>query len=393
MTDGATPTRWVGVGISALSDAGQAGTAATRAAIRGEDAKLVVVFASRSYDLAALLLAIGQQTGNDVPVIGCTTAGEIGSGGLSRSSVSVTVLGGSGFTVETSSSPLSVGGRGAGRAIAEAGRTSIPAGDNQVFLMLIDGLSPNHEEVLRAAYTVLGENVPLVGGAAGDDAKMERTQQFHNGEVLTEAVVGALISSDAPFGIGARHGWQPVGDPMTITKSVGGRLFSLDGKPALDAYLDRLVAPAEAYHDAAAFRAFAAIRPLSIKRHTGGEVRGVDAQPDFANRSLGCTGELPQGGQAWAMRGDATSVLAATGEACEEAMRALNGRPAIAMMAFDCLGRFLALGDDGVNEELSIIATSAGDAALSGLYTYGEIARTRGMHGYHHMTLVMLAIA
>ncbi|MEO6712301.1 MAG: FIST C-terminal domain-containing protein [Mycobacteriales bacterium] len=206
-------------------------------------------------------------------------------------------------------------------------------------------------------------------------------------------MVGALISSDAPFCIGTRHGWQPVGEPMTITKSVDGRVFSLDGRPALDAYLDRLVAPAEAYTDLAAFRAFAATRPLSIKRRTGGEVRGVDAQPDFANRSLSCSGELPQGGQAWAMRGDTSSVIAATREACDEAMGVLGDRRPIAVMAFDCLGRYLALGDAGIKEELSIIAESAGGAALSGLYTYGEIARTRGMHGYHHMTLVVLAIA
>ncbi|MEO6712300.1 MAG: FIST N-terminal domain-containing protein [Mycobacteriales bacterium] len=186
MTDSDTTMRWVGVGTSALPDARQAGSAAARAAMHSSDPKLVVVFASDSYDLPVLLSAISQETG-DAPLVGCTSAGQIGTAGLSRSSVSVTILGGPGFTVSTSSSPLSVGGHAAGTKIAGTGRAAIPAGDNQLFLMLIDGLSPNHEAVVRGVYTVLGESVPLVGGAAGDDEKMESTAQFHNNVVLTRA--------------------------------------------------------------------------------------------------------------------------------------------------------------------------------------------------------------
>jgi hypothetical protein len=32
-------------------------------------------------------------------------------------------------------------------------------------------------------------------------------------------------------------------------------------------------------------------------------------------------------------------------------------------------------------------------APVAGFYTYGEIARTRGMRGFHNQTLVVLSIA
>ena len=36
--------------------------------------------------------------------------------------------------------------------------------------------------------------------------------------------------------------------------------------------------------------------------------------------------------------------------------------------------------------------TQAGGTPLAGFYTWGEIARTRGINGFHNQTLVVLAV-
>ena len=36
---------------------------------------------------------------------------------------------------------------------------------------------------------------------------------------------------------------------------------------------------------------------------------------------------------------------------------------------------------------------ACGGAPVAGFYTYGEIARTRGISGFHNQTLVVLAVA
>ena len=82
--------------------------------------------------------------------------------------------------------------------------------------------------------------MPLVGGCAGDDLKMTRTFQFYGDRVLTDSVVAAGIASDAPLGIGVRHGWRRVGEPMVVTGSTGNQVFTLDDQPALDVYLERV---------------------------------------------------------------------------------------------------------------------------------------------------------
>jgi hypothetical protein len=220
---------------------------------------------------------------------------------------------------------------------------------------------------------------------------MQATAQLHGDRVLRSAVVAAAIASDAPLGIGVRHGWRRVGEPMLVTHSDGNRVLSLDDAPALDVYLQRLGAPPAAWMDAQAFTRFALTHPLGLSRRSGEEVRFV-AGADFDDRSLLCVAHVPQGGLTWFMDGDDASVLEATDAACRDAVAALDGRSPLGLVAFDCIARRGVLGDPGIRNEVDRIASFAGGAPVAGFYTYGEIARTHGISGFHNQTLVVLAV-
>ena len=232
------PARWFGVGSADGLEPGS-GARAAREALLHEHAKLLVVFCSASHDLPDLLQGIRSEAG-DAPLIGCTTAGEIATTGPSDASVVVVAFGGDGFAVDTAfaedaSSDLRAAGSSVARCVPA--RTDLPY---KLLLLLSDGLAGNQQEVVRGAYRVLGAAVPLVGGCAGDDLRMTRTFQFHGDRVLTDSVVAAGIASAAPVGIGVRHGWRRVGEPMLVTGSSGNRVYTLDDRPALDLYLERL---------------------------------------------------------------------------------------------------------------------------------------------------------
>ncbi len=387
----AAATRWVGAAASKLSDSRAAGADAAAAAVDGRKAGLLIVFASQAHDLQALLAGIGDACPG-VPLIGCSTAGEIAAAGPGDSAVVVTALGGDGFSIATAMATGAASDlRLAGATVAACAEEVEPRA-HQVLLLLTDGLAGDQQEVVRGAYGVVGAGVPLVGGCAGDDLRMAHTQQLYGSSVLDDAVVAAAISSDAPIGIGVRHGWRRVGDPMLVTHSTGNRVLTLDDQPALDVYLDRLDAPAEARTDAAAFTRFAMTHPLGLSRRSGEEVRFV-AEAGFTDRSIGCIAEVPQGGLAWMMEGDAASVLDATDAACGDALEALQGSPPIGLIAFDCIARRGVLGSNGVADEVGRICAHAAGAPVAGFYTYGEIARTRGISGFHNQTLVVLALS
>jgi len=180
---------------------------------------------------------------------------------------------------------------------------------------------------------------------------------------------------------------------LAVTASEGTVVVALDDRPALDAYLDRLDAPAAARTDANAFSRFALRRPLGLARRSGEDLVRNVAGADFERRTLNLLAELPQGALAWVMEGDGDSVLDATDAACEAALDALGGRAPLGLLAFDCIAPREIVGDAGVEDEIRRVADHAGGAPIAGLYTYGEIARVRGMAGFHNQTLVVLALA
>ena len=113
------------------------------------------------------------------PIIGCSTAGEIVPGGPRDASVVAIALGGDGFSVATAvgrdaSTRLRAAGADAASSLRDL---AVRAKPHHVLLLLSDGLGGDQQEVVRGAYGVAGAGVPLVGGCAGDDLKMQRTFQ------------------------------------------------------------------------------------------------------------------------------------------------------------------------------------------------------------------------
>jgi hypothetical protein len=386
-------TRWVGVGHSTAGDARTAGAEAARAALEGDDPKLLVVFCSNEFELPELIAAIAGEA-PETPLIGCSTAGEIGPEGAATKSVVVTAFGGDGFSARSAAADrASTHLREAGSEVATALLSADPDRPHRAVMLLTDALGGDQQEVIRGAYAVLGAGVPLVGACAGDDFGFTATFQFHEGRVCSDTLVGAVLESNAPLGIGVRHGWRPVGEPVLVTRSEGNRVFTLDDRPAVDVYLDRFDAPPEAHTDTTAFAQFAMTHPLGLGRRSSEDGARFVASANFEDGSLEMIAAVPQGGVAWFLEGDVDSVLDATDEACRDAVEALDQRAPLAFVAFDCAARRLVLGDDGIEREVERIARHANGAPIAGFYSYGEIARTRGASGFHNETLVVLAVS
>ncbi|HJP80652.1 MAG TPA: FIST N-terminal domain-containing protein [Pseudonocardiaceae bacterium] len=382
--------RWMGAGQSAHRDSRIAAMSAGRAALAGADPKLFVIFAGIDHDGAELLAGLDAIAAG-TPVIGCSTHGEIGPDGPADGSVVVAAIGGPGFSVATAvATDVSGRQRDAGAEVARCVADTKP-GAYRVLVLLTDGLVRDQEAILRGCYRELGASVPLFGGAAADGWRMTGAYQLGGGRVLSNAVVAAAITSDAPLSVAVRHGWHEVGEPMIVTSSSDGRVYTLDDKPALDLYLDRLGAPPEAYTDAAAFTEFALSRPLGVRRRRGLEARNMSTEVDLEGRSIGGGGATDHGSLVWAMSGDEESIAEATDVACVQALAGLDGREPVGLLTMSCAGLRAVLGEDGTRRESERLTKWAGGAPFAGFHTYGEIARIRGIDGFHNQSLAVLA--
>ncbi len=389
-----TPRRWFGVGRSTDPDARAAGVDATREALAGRRASLVIVFCPADFDSAALLEGVSAAA-DGVPLIGCSGIAQLASGAPAEPCVVVSALGGEGFEIKTSVSlNVSSGQRAAGEQVAEAVETL--TSEHKVLLLLADGLTGEQHELVRGAYSVAGATVPLAGGCAADDFHWESTSQFFGDadgvRVLSDAVVAAAIGSDAPIGVGVAHGWRKTGEPMVATKSAGGRVDELDGEPALDVFAKRVGVDRSLADDVQAFMQFALKKPLGLSRRSGEDIRVIHGG-NVESGSLQCIADVPQGALLWMMESDRDGLLRTVDDAYAEAMAPLDGAAPLGLLAFDCGARYLFLGADGVAEEVSRLANAASDTPFAGFYTMGEIARARGAQGMHHLTLVLVAFA
>src|SRR5438067_11490522 len=95
---------------------------------------------------------------------------------------------------------------------------------------------------------------------------------------------------------------------MIVTSAANGRVHTLDDRPAMDVYLERLGAPAGAYTDLDSFVEFALPRPIGVQRRSGVEARNVSTEIDLAGRSIGGGSALDPGGLARGVDGDGGSV-------------------------------------------------------------------------------------
>ena len=385
-------TRWVGVGTSDHPDARRAGTEAARAALVGSDARVLLAFASDDLDLDAFAAGLVDVAG-EVPVVGCSTAGEIGPGGISDGAAVVVAFGGPGFHARTALARDASGDLR--RAGADVTTAAHPAdGAHRAVILFSDGLAGDQQEVVRGAYSVAGALIPLVGGCAGDEMRMRRTRQIYGTEVLTDSVIAVGLTSDAPIGVAAQHGWRRVGEAMLVTASDAHQVRELDGRPALDVYVERLGVPATLAEDSTDVRPVRPHPPARARpsRRGGGPLhrRRRLRRPVTALHRRGAHRRpgAPDGGRRRVRaRRDRRRVRPTRSTA-------LGGDDPLGFARLRLRRPARRAGGDGVDREMdSIRSAGRRGAPVAGFYTYGEIARNVGIRGFHNQTLVVLALA
>ncbi|MEU4242412.1 FIST N-terminal domain-containing protein [Actinoplanes sp. NPDC026619] len=386
--------RWFGVGHSVLADPAEAGAQACRAALEGRPATLLIVFASMSHATEEMAAAVHAAAGGDVLMIGCSTSGEYTADGRGRGVV-VNAIGGPGFAASVRAVPYDSMDLYTAGASAASCLDDIDA-EHRAVLLLGDGRSTDQQEMVRGAYSVAGAQVPLIGGCAGDDMQQTGTRHFFSSGtevlVLPDAVLGAALGSTSPLGIGVAHGWHRKGEPMAVTSSEGGKIFELDGEPALDVYARLTGCPPEVIADPGAFLQFAAVRPLGLARRTGEDIRIIFAA-DQDDRSISGLADTPEGGLVWFMEADPGAITDAASAAGSAAVAAVGDADPLGVLVFDCCVRTLALGPDGTDLATQRLGDTLKPIPYGGFYSNGEIARTPGAKGMHHLTVVALAVS
>jgi hypothetical protein len=208
----------------------------------------VIYFAGTAHDhgLLARELAAGLP---GVPMIGCSTAGEVatGTGFLSGSVVAMGLSPDAVARVAVGAcAPLATEAGKAGavlqqlaKELGQDARSLDPA--RFVGIVLPDGLSLMEETVMDS----LGDAAPdliVVGGSTGDDLKFQTTYVTVNGQVVPNAAALALLEMKVPFVVSKSTHFRPTGKTLVATKvdEATRTVYEFDGKPAQQAYAEAI---------------------------------------------------------------------------------------------------------------------------------------------------------
>jgi len=226
-------------GESQLSDP-RAAVAELANQIRQDDAAGYLVFCSDAYDPDALAAALNDSFQG--PVVGCTTAGEIGSHyttdgivgiGFSRSDFRLHPV----LIPDLTDFQLPMARQLNQELLSRLEFTIKLDGQMQFGLVLMDGLSIMEESIIAMVGTSL-ERVPVIGGSAGDNLHFRETRVFADGRFHTGAGIVTLFETRLPYHTFQLQHFEPSEQDLVITEADPSirRVKEIDGGPAAEEY-------------------------------------------------------------------------------------------------------------------------------------------------------------
>lgn len=339
--------------------------------IGGEGTGLAVVFCSPKYDHDVLARALSAAFG-PVPVIGCTTAGEIGPLGYIQGGLAGFSFGADELVFETgliqnvSTLPRRDGQAAAYGLRQRLAERLVEFDPKRCFaFLLVDGLCVHEENVARSLSDGLG-GIILVGGSAGDGLRFAHTAVLYDGRFHSDAALLLLGWTPRRFQP-IKHQHFLSGTRRHVITGANPEkhvVTEINGFPAAEEYARAIGCRREDLSP----EVFAA-HPMAVKVGGVEFVRSIQqANPDgsltfFCAVDEGMVLEMTE-------PGDLTAELSTLFENLEHRIGPLS-----LVIGCDCILRRLEIERKGVVEQVSAIMRAH---HVVGFSTYGE--QFHGMH-------------
>lgn len=333
------------------------------------DPALLLVFGSVEHLSAAGFSETLRDSFPRAFLLGCSTAGEINPEGVADGSCTITALHFEHIRLTEGATRLAgmedsfAAGQRLGREIATAGLKAV--------LVFGPGVKINGSALVNGITSIIGPDIPITGGLAGDAAAFKRTFTLGKAGVADDNVVAVGLSGEQlRFAHGSFGGWEAFGPARKVTRCAGNILYELDGEPALDIYKRYLGKHARGLPASGLLFPFAM---LGEDHNAIGLIRTI-LGVDETMGSLTLAGEISANGYLKLMHASTDKLVNGAEQAAEAAATMLEmANPGVAILV-SCVGRKLVMGSR-VDEEVEAVGAVFGNKALlTGFYSYGEIS-------------------
>ncbi len=360
----------VAVGYAQALNGREAGLQATHYALNrlgSATPSFGILIASHQYQARDVVNGVSGLLG-DTPLIGFSSPTAITSAGLHPNSVIVALMIGD-FQVDAQWMPsYAQSGRETG---VQLSRQIAEKEDVRALFFFADGFNGDADQLCSA---LSSDSVKFLGALSSGDLHTGHSYQLAGPQNGSGALAGAILRGNLQVGVGAAHGWNPVGSQFRVTRSRGFWLRTLDGRPASETYAQLFGYPAREW----AFPPLshlARLYPLGVEQGDQIMVRApirVEADGSFRMNA-----PVRDGADAYLLVGNRVSCEKAAQEAAQQALQQLNGaKPAFALVLVDIAWEMLLKSHPGA--EVAAVQDILGkDVPIAGGYTLGQIVPGR----------------
>ena len=356
----------VSIGHAQALNGREAGLQATHQALNrlgSSTPNFSFVISSYQYQAREVVSGVSGLLG-DTPLIGFSSSAGLSSNGVHHNSVLVALLAGD-LQAETRWMPgYAQSGRETGSQLSKQAAEQI---EPRALFFFADGFNGDADQLCSA---ISNGSVPLVGALSSGDLHTGYSYQIAGPQTGTGALSAAFLRGDIRIGVGAAHGWNPVGSQFRVTRSRGFWLRTLDGRPASETYAQLFGYPARDW----AFPPLshlARLYPLGVEQGDQLVIRApirVEADGSFRMNA-----PVRDGVDAYLLVGSRFSCENAAQQAAQQALQQLDGKkPIFVLILVDIAWQMLLKSHPGA--EITAVQEILGkDVPILGGYTLGQI--------------------
>lgn len=277
------------------------------------------------------------------------------------------------------------------QATIKIGEKALTVFDHPAFLIAGSHMGTDAEQLLHGFEEVIGKDVDVYGGMAGDDFSFIEQFVFTNKKESNQGVVAIALDADKIEIVGkAICGWKPMGTEKTVTKSEGNHVYTIDNIPVLELTRKYSGLKIVTKENQSIIMDIATSFPLQLQREKGDPIMRPGLMVDWEDGSFYCSGSVPQGSKIRFSLPPDFDILDEVIDGVK-VMKEEELPEADAVIVYTCAGRLMAFGPlmskeiEGLNK--------IWDVPMVGMFSNAELARaTNGDLELHNLTTCCVAL-
>jgi len=233
-------------------------------------------------------------------------------------------------------------------------------------------------------------DVPIVGGLATDDNRIDTCMLFCNRELIRDGIVMLAAYGEIGFAIHISNSLKPIGKPGRVDDAEGAQLHLIDGIPAAE-FVTRETGKPVLQSD----RGIVTLRITNPDQPEQTRLRSIIPSTSYPQGSLGLYGGVERGREVQVCIAHPDELIADVYTLAKESCRQ-DFIPKAALV-ISCAGRKWLLGGQIDNEVKAMSDAYPEGLPMAGFPSSGEFGPLRQSDGYtptmfHNMTYVLLLL-